>query len=288
MLFDLGYVDVRGLHNNHSTNINQAPPQSPGADYNTARPLYSEYPQLGDIPISQSIAASWYDALTARFAANIGKSVFINAGYAWGRNFANGNNLDQSNVNQYYGPTQGGYCAHLQFPIARRTTGRPRQEIPEQFQPRGGCSSWRVGILGPGTCSQWDAFHRHGQRYNLSQQWANESSRPHWEWSAEPSHRRSVVRHQRVHHPHKSADVRHVRGRIPCMPMGSSNWTPLFPRTFHITERQSIEFRADAFNTFNHPNFYAPDSNVGDSAEGQVTSTAIDNRRLQGSLRYSF
>jgi hypothetical protein len=59
-------------------------------------------------------------------------------------------------------------------------------------------------------------------------------------------------------------------------------------KTFHITERQSLEFRVDAFNTFNHPNFYAPDSNVGDAAEGQVTQTSIDNRRLQGSLRYSF
>jgi hypothetical protein len=59
-------------------------------------------------------------------------------------------------------------------------------------------------------------------------------------------------------------------------------------KTFHITERQSLLFRVDAFNTFNHPNFSAPDNIVGDSAEGQVTSTVIDNRRLQGALRYSF
>jgi hypothetical protein len=59
-------------------------------------------------------------------------------------------------------------------------------------------------------------------------------------------------------------------------------------KTFHITERQALEFRVDAFNTFNHPNFGAPDNTVGDSAEGQVTSTVVDNRRLQGALRYSF
>jgi len=47
-------------------------------------------------------------------------------------------------------------------------------------------------------------------------------------------------------------------------------------------------FRTDVFNTFNHPNFSAPDNVVGDSAEGQVSSTAIDNRRLQVALRYSF
>jgi hypothetical protein len=59
-------------------------------------------------------------------------------------------------------------------------------------------------------------------------------------------------------------------------------------KTFRLTERQALQFRADAFNTFNHPNFYAPDSIVGDAAEGQVFTTAIDNRRMQFSLRYSF
>ena len=34
MVLDIGYVDVRGLNNNHSTNINQAPPTSPGTNYN--------------------------------------------------------------------------------------------------------------------------------------------------------------------------------------------------------------------------------------------------------------
>src|ERR1700730_15412229 len=105
MILDIGFVNVRGLNNNHSTNINQAPPTPPGTDYNTERPLFGRYPQLGDIPISQSIANSRYDALTARFTANIGKSMSVNASYAHGRNFSNGYNLDQTNINQYSGPT---------------------------------------------------------------------------------------------------------------------------------------------------------------------------------------
>ena len=35
MIVDIGYLDVRGLHNNHSKNINQAPPTPQGTDYNT-------------------------------------------------------------------------------------------------------------------------------------------------------------------------------------------------------------------------------------------------------------
>jgi hypothetical protein len=58
-------------------------------------------------------------------------------------------------------------------------------------------------------------------------------------------------------------------------------------KIFYLTERRRVGFRADAFNTFNHPNFAAPDSIVDDAAEGQVTSTSVDNRRLQFALRYS-
>jgi hypothetical protein len=59
-------------------------------------------------------------------------------------------------------------------------------------------------------------------------------------------------------------------------------------KTFALVEHTQLEFRVDAFNTFNHPDFGTPDSTVGDGGEGQVTSTSVDNRRLQLSLRLSF
>jgi hypothetical protein len=50
-----------------------------------------------------------------------------------------------------------------------------------------------------------------------------------------------------------------------------------------------MQFRADAFNTFNHPNFAAPSSPVvGNPSEAQVTSTSVDNRRMQFGLRLFF
>jgi hypothetical protein len=40
-----------------------------------------------------------------------------------------------------------------------------------------------------------------------------------------------------------------------------------------ITESKSLEFRAEFFNMFNHPNFAQPDSTYGDAAFGQISST---------------
>jgi hypothetical protein len=59
-------------------------------------------------------------------------------------------------------------------------------------------------------------------------------------------------------------------------------------KTFKVTERINVQFRADAFNTFNHPNFSAPDANVGDPSMGQIFSTSVDNRRMQFGLRLFF
>ncbi len=137
MIVDIGYLNVRGLHDNHSKNINQAPPTPQGTDYNTERPLFSQYPQLGDLPISEAAGGSWYDALTARFAANIGKATAINASYAHGRNFANGNNgninnLDESNINQYYGPTSKTLLTYLM------------RSYEPNFQSAGARDSWAI------------------------------------------------------------------------------------------------------------------------------------------------
>jgi hypothetical protein len=40
-----------------------------------------------------------------------------------------------------------------------------------------------------------------------------------------------------------------------------------------FTETKSLEFRAEFFNMFNHPNFAPPDSTYGDSTFGQISST---------------
>ncbi len=76
-------------------------------------------------------------------------------------------------------------------------------------------------------------------------------------------------------------------------------------KTFAIRESMNVEFRADAFNAFNHPNFGTPTVDITDSAGpfGQITSQASAGdigsnpnplssgespRVLQGSLYFKF
>ena len=57
-------------------------------------------------------------------------------------------------------------------------------------------------------------------------------------------------------------------------------------KNFPLWERVSGEFRAEAFNIINHPNFGNPASNITvTSSVGQVTATSLDNRDLQFALK---
>lgn len=59
-------------------------------------------------------------------------------------------------------------------------------------------------------------------------------------------------------------------------------------KDFHITEGQSIGFRADAFNALNIASYSNPDNNVGDSNFGQITNTRSASRVFQLQLHYAF
>ena len=61
-------------------------------------------------------------------------------------------------------------------------------------------------------------------------------------------------------------------------------------KQFSITERQRVEFRAELYNTLNHPNFGLPsgDIDAGPGASGTITSLANNNRQIQLALKYKF
>jgi hypothetical protein len=74
---------------------------------------------------------------------------------------------------------------------------------------------------------------------------------------------------------------------------GRNNFDLSLKKVFAFTERFKLEFRADAFNAWNHTQFHGDDNNggiglnLGSSNFGQVTS-AFDGRQFQLGLKLSF
>jgi hypothetical protein len=286
LLVDVGYLSVRGLHNNHTTNINQAPPQPLGADYNLARPLAQQYPQLGDIPVQFANAASWYDALTARVVAQLGNDFTLSASYAHARNFSNGNNIDPSNLYQYYGPTQQdiAHTFSAQFTYAL-PVGRGKRFLSNANRAVD-------AVLGGWQYSGFVTI-RSGLRFDVTSDVSllnnGQNNRPNRVCTGTvPNPTVNMWFDTTCFTDDLAVDSYGNAGINPLHTDGLQQLDSSLFKTFKATERINLQLRVDAFNTFNHPNFSAPDNVVGDPTEGQIFSTSIDNRRMQFGLRLFF
>jgi hypothetical protein len=283
---DVGYLGVRSLHNPVGLNLNQALPQPPGANYTLAQPLNQEYPQLNSVSEYFSIGAGRYDALTARVTARPGHGFTLSASYAHGRNFANGTFLDQSNINQYYGPTAGD--------IAHIFSAQFSYEIPVGHGQKYLSHANRLvdAVLGGWRYSGFLTIQS-GERTDIYASVSllnnGQFNRPDRICNGNISNRTlttwfdtSCFVNDLIPQTYGNAGVN------PLITDGLQQLDSSLFKTFRITEGISMQIRTDAFNTFNHPNFAAPDTTVGDPSEGKVFSTSVNNRQMQFGARLFF
>jgi Carboxypeptidase regulatory-like domain/TonB dependent receptor len=65
------------------------------------------------------------------------------------------------------------------------------------------------------------------------------------------------------------------------------NWDMGLQKWWKFTETKRLQFRFELFNVFNHPNFFAPDTNLGDANFGTITQ-AYPARSLQFAGKFYF
>ncbi len=288
VVVDVGYLGVRGRNNNHVRDVNLAPPGPANVDFNTRRPLYSKYPNLQDIPVTFAEADTWYDALTARVTGRVGRYLSVFATYAHGRNFSNGNNINPADLNQYRGPTQQDiahiFNAALNFEVP---VGRGR--AVGSAMPRA------LDLLVGGWQYSAFLFLRSGTRFDVASPVSllnnGQGNRPDRIKDGNlPSGERTLARWYDT-----TAFVNHLEpltygtaGINALLGDGESQIDSSIFKTFKLAERFSLQFRADLFNTFNHPDFNPPSATVGSGSNGRVTSTSVESRQVQFGLRLFF
>ncbi len=70
---------------------------------------------------------------------------------------------------------------------------------------------------------------------------------------------------------------------------GQFNWDFTFAKMTKITERQGVQFRAEFFNAFNHPQFNNPSLSASSPTTfGVIGSTSVNPRLIQFALKYIF
>jgi hypothetical protein len=69
---------------------------------------------------------------------------------------------------------------------------------------------------------------------------------------------------------------------------GNNNFDASVLKKFTVTERQYFQFRMEAFNVLNHPQFAAPNVQVTSSSFGIINTQANRPRQIQFGFRYVF
>jgi hypothetical protein len=67
-----------------------------------------------------------------------------------------------------------------------------------------------------------------------------------------------------------------------------NNWDFSMFKGFRIADWALLQFRVDAFNAFNRPQFAAANTSPGSTSFGLVTSVQNTARQLQGGLHLVF
>jgi len=59
-------------------------------------------------------------------------------------------------------------------------------------------------------------------------------------------------------------------------------------KSFAVTEKHTLQFRAEFFNALNHANFGVPGVNISSGGFGQIIQTSAEARIIQLALKYKF
>ena len=65
-------------------------------------------------------------------------------------------------------------------------------------------------------------------------------------------------------------------------------WDFALFKDFLIREGHRLQFRYEAFNFLNAPQFSAPSATLGSATFGRISSTIANNREMQFGLKYIF
>ena len=303
-VLSIAYVGHRGYHDWQVYDINQVAAgtlqANPGVNINVLRP----YAGFAAIQEEESVGNSLYNGLQLTWTRRFTAGSMFNVSYTFSKSMDNGSNYrdivpDTYNTSNLWGPSEFdarhvliiNYLYDLPFfkdqtTLAGKLLGGWSLSGAAQFQtgqPCGigtnndfaGVSSTDLGSFGCGSQGQFWVLSGTpsvvggfagptGNASSAKYFTANVSKPPAGTFNLQPGVRDSVYQ------------------------PGLQDWNISMFKRFTINEHNNFEFRCEAYDFPNHPNWSTPNLNPTSSQFGEVTSKTTLIRTLQLSLRYAF
>jgi hypothetical protein len=288
-LYGVGNLGRR-IYNTY--NINQAIP-GPTA-LNTRRPLFGINPNVSDVNYAVSNGLGDYYALQFVADKRLSHGVSAQVGYAWGHSIDN-TPLDFSGG--LAGPTPQdprflrAERSNSIFDQRTRLTFTYLWQLPfgkgQHFLDKGGPTDWFLGgwqtngllftqsglyfspVLGTSTTNTGT-----GSRPNIVGKVTYPKTLTNW-FSASAFSSPAQYTYGNA-------------GRNSLIGPGRTNVDMSIFKSFPVHEQMYFQFRFEAFNVFNHPQFGYPNPTVGTAQVGSITSVVGNPRNLQASLQFQF
>jgi hypothetical protein len=314
--FQIAYVGARGNHNWDVFDINQAPAGSltnnPGVNINYLRP----YRGFSSIQQAQSGVNETYNSLQVGLVRRSGSST-VQFSYTWAKDMDNGSNYhtivpDTYNTSNLWGPSEfdirqvfvANYSYALPFfrgqqSLVGKVAGGWELSGSTQMQTGLPCS---VGVAndyaGVGETGSFNCEPPSIPSGSVGQFWVQNGGikRPHDfagptggsgspQWFGTTNGGGNPV-----FTPPPSGTFNLQRGiRDNIYAPGLQNWNLALIKAFPFYRENRLEFRAEAYNWINHPNWASPNYTPTSAQFGEVTGKTTSNpRTLQVGLRYSF
>ncbi|HKW97587.1 MAG TPA: carboxypeptidase regulatory-like domain-containing protein [Bryobacteraceae bacterium] len=305
-LLSVGYVARRGLHAQREADINQPSlavvAANPGVNLDALRP----YKGYNSIRETDNIASSTYNSLQVAWNRRFAKGLAFGIAYTLSKSMDNGSAQRDIIPDTYYAGNLWGqsdfdarhvfaanYLYDLPFfrgqnNLVGRLLGGWQISGITQLQTGTPCSVGvnndyaGVGQDGSMSCTN-QLWAMNGTPKLLNQFAANGSKDPHYWFSTTNSDGSPIYTA-----PAKGTFVLQKGIRNVIHSPGFENWNLGLFKSFAVNERSGFQFRAEAFDAFNHPNWGGANFNPTSSSFGKVTGKTNDARNLQLSLRFYF
>jgi len=280
----------RRLYNTY--NINQAVPGS--SALNTRRPLFAINPNVSDVNFAVSNGLAEYYALQVVADKRLSHGVNVQLGYSWSHA------IDDVPL-EFLGGDAGPTPQDPRFLRAERSNSiiDQRQRLTltylwalpfgkgQPFLDRGGPLNWILG--------NWQTngllFSQTGLYFSpvlgTSTTNTGTSSRPNITGTV--TYPRTLTNWFSASAFSTPAPFTYGNaGRNSLIGPGRTNFDTSVFKSFPVHDQMLFQFRLEAFNVFNHPQFGYPNATVGTAQVGSITSVVGTPRNLQASLRFQF
>lgn len=291
-LLEAGYFGLHGLHLSKRYDLDTCS----GANDLVCDPSRRPWPNLSQVFLSTTNGWSRYNGLHVRAQKRFSRGLQVLAGYTWQKS------IDTDSGGSFGSPTQRSACLNCDkglsnFNIAHRLTFSAVYELPfgrgrafARNLPRAAdflLGGWEVAniasfqtgppqdVAAPNLTAD-TGIHTHRANCLGGNAYASGDLRSNGLRWLNPANFSPDL-----------AGYYGTCGRSVFTGPGLNNWDLSVLKHFQITEAARLEFRAEAFNAFNHAQFDLPSNNVASAIFGKVTS-AEQPRVLQLGMKLNF